>query len=180
MKRAKEVFCQKCAYLLLIKTKKGALPLCVGTAKFVGGPIRERIDIRGIVSAVQRNFANDCEYYKYKLFTTKLTEELKAWARRSINGEEARVEDYSIEDEIQTVNQIASRQIEEDRKRRDSDPQEEEEFDMGERGDSERGAEPTEGEEGEGDDLRGEFDPESDEEVYDDSEGDEGEEPEGI
>jgi len=88
--------------------------MCVATALFKGGVIRDRIDIQGITSVLKRNILNDCEYYKYKLFSTKLIRDLKAWALRSIYAEETGVKDYSIKAEKDGIDEYLRKEHEQD------------------------------------------------------------------
>ena len=112
MKKKPLIYCHKCAHLLLIKTKTGALPLCVATAKFLPGPIRSRVDIAGVTGAVKRNLLNDCVYYRNKLFTSKYINDVKTWVREDINAAEATIKDYSIESETAETKRFADEENE--------------------------------------------------------------------
>jgi len=91
-----KVFCHRCVHLLLAK-RKVVLPLCVGTAEWIPGPLRERINVKGVVQAEVRNVNNDCEYFR--LFPSRNSREIKAWMMRSIYAETGKLSEYEVEEE---------------------------------------------------------------------------------
>jgi hypothetical protein len=136
----------------------------VATARFKGGAIREKVDITGVVPALMRNFSNDCEYYKNKLFESSLIRELKRWAMEDINAKKADIGDYPIERELQDISIIA------DKKNEGIGVISETEEDNPFIGDEEEGYDGVSEcftDSGEGDSLRDEYDPDGDEEVQD-------------
>ncbi len=98
MKSKKEMYCRKCMYLLLLK-RKNVLPLCVATARFLGGPLREKMNVGGLVFAEKRNRKNNCLYFRLKIFEYKRVKELKEWVRRNLNAEKAALKEYPVEAE---------------------------------------------------------------------------------
>jgi len=98
MKSKKEMYCRKCMYLLLLK-RQNVLPLCVATARFLGGPLREKMNVRGMVPAEKRNRKNNCLYFRLKIFEYKRVKELKEWVRRNLNAEKATLKEYPVEAE---------------------------------------------------------------------------------
>lgn len=92
MKRHK-VYCAGCANLFLVK---GYAPLCVATAQFVEGPIRDKIDVVDVVPAERRNIKNDCGYRER---VSLRAWELKRWLLWRINdGNEGRVKEIPVRD----------------------------------------------------------------------------------
>lgn len=61
-RRKNKVFCYGCANLLYVEGSEA--PLCVATAGFVEGPIRQKIDVVGVKHAEVRNVRNNCMYWK--------------------------------------------------------------------------------------------------------------------
>jgi hypothetical protein len=97
----KKVYCQKCAYFLLIKGT-GTLALCTAKSKFASGPVRQQLNVIGVTFCVKRNRFNNC-----KLFVKKISKLLsvkdrlvKSWLRRSLNASKATLKDYSEAQEI--------------------------------------------------------------------------------
>jgi len=138
--------------------------LCVATARFKGGALREKVDIQGVVPALARNFSNDCEYYKHSMFETKALRELKQWAMEDLHAKKADIEDYSIDREVEDLSVIADKKNEEAGLGPGSEEEAERADDGG--GEGRVGDDWPEG--GEGDAVRGEYDPDGDEEVKDD------------
>lgn len=105
MRRHDEVFCNGCACLFIIKGEK---PLCVATGVFVGGPLRRKIDVVGIISAEKRNAKNDCDYH---MTVSRQAWEIKRWLlgrmRNDVNKVEAgNLADYTIEEEARQKNKL--------------------------------------------------------------------------
>jgi len=100
----KPVYCRKCAHLLIVKGEK-SVPLCVATARFKGGAIRERLDVVGVAVAHDRNQSNDCGLYTR--FSRPKTKALKSWLIERIGAEAGTVDDYALEDEATDVSSHA-------------------------------------------------------------------------
>lgn len=99
-KRRKKVFCAGCANLFILGGENP--PMCVATASFVVGPLRGKIDVQGVESAIVRNIHNDCEY---KTFVSLRAYELKRWILWRLNNGvkkqigEVDLRDYSVKKE---------------------------------------------------------------------------------
>lgn len=148
--------------------------------KFVHGPLREKIDVVGACDPVKLNRTGFCKYYKKKsIFKDKKIAEVKLWLRRSINADEATIEEIPFEAE----KRLLSKYIETNKKSRSekytkTSPQEDESY---ESGDTERGGE-LGGDFGRGDGIRDNNGIESDEIVQEDcfeTEGEEGDSGDG-
>lgn len=96
--RGKWVFCSRCAELLLIK---GVLPICVALAQFERGPLRERIGIKGYMSAEKRNRYNN--YKRFRIIDFKSVAKkrfvINKLSREGINVESSSLQQYSIKAE---------------------------------------------------------------------------------
>lgn len=61
------IFCENCKHLFLLR---GLPPLCVANAQRVPGPLREAIDVVGVVEAEEKNLYNDCsDFVRVGFFT---------------------------------------------------------------------------------------------------------------
>jgi len=105
MKRYSKVFCNCCACLFVIKGEK---PLCVATAEFVEGPLRNKIDVVGLKLAEKRNLKNNCDYRKN---VSLRAWEIKRWLLgRMRNGgskvEAGNLSGYTIEEEARQKNKF--------------------------------------------------------------------------
>jgi len=105
MRRRKKnhiVICSGCANLFY---PKGGEPLCVATAEFRSGPLRDRIDVVGVTSALVRNAKNDC---KHRECVSVMAYRLKKWLLWRVNDgriekiRTGRIEDYPIDAESES------------------------------------------------------------------------------
>ena len=102
--KRKLVHCQQCKYLLLIKREK-VLALCVAKAKFSGGALRNKVNIKGIVLAESRNLKMNCRLFRWKwLIPAKLF--MRNWIRRDLNVKKAKMGEYPIEEEEERERQF--------------------------------------------------------------------------
>lgn len=68
--KKKKVYCKGCAYLFLLDGIDR--PLCLASAEFVNGPLRDKVNVSGSVFAEKRNKKNNC--------TLRQSVSLKAYA----------------------------------------------------------------------------------------------------
>lgn len=97
--RKHNVFCEGCAHLFIVKD---LAPMCVALAKFVKGPLRQKIDVLHVTSAESRNIKNNCGY---KSGVSIQAWEFKRWLLRRFNYddkkrfEEINLREYSVKEE---------------------------------------------------------------------------------
>ncbi len=103
--KQKPVYCQKCAYLLLIKQTK-VLPLCVAKAVFTGTAIRAKTDVTGWTFAEKQNKDNNCPFFSR--IGTLRSRQIKQWLREDLHAKKAKLKDYSINEEKNRVAQYQS------------------------------------------------------------------------
>jgi hypothetical protein len=110
-RKSERVFCEGCAHLFLVKGIK--YPMCVATAKFVEGPLRSKIDVKGVTAAEARNIRNDCTY---KTVISKQAWEFKRWLVRRFKHDdkeqfkEIELRLYPIQEEYKQKKAILDRQ----------------------------------------------------------------------
>lgn len=98
----KKRYCKDCAFLLLFDV--GSIrPVCTATAKFENGPLRDDMDVSGVVPAIERNRDNDCEFYSR--FGNRESRRIKKWIikRLSTDGRERGLGDYPRESELRQL-----------------------------------------------------------------------------
>jgi len=94
MRKRGPVFCSGCANLFYVggATK----PLCVATAKFIHGPLRQKIEVVGVKLAEGCNVANLCEY---RASVSLQAWKLKRWLLgRLSDASEKRIKEVSLRD----------------------------------------------------------------------------------
>jgi hypothetical protein len=91
-RRKPKVFCAGCANLFILGGENP--PMCMATAEFVSGPIRRKIDVKGVESAIRRNIRNDCEY---RISVSLRAWELKRWLLWRLNdGSKKRIGEIGL------------------------------------------------------------------------------------
>lgn len=91
-RRKSKVFCSGCANLFILGGENP--PMCMATAEFVSGPIRRKVDVKGVESAIRRNVRNDCEY---RVIVSLRAWELKRWLLWRLNdGSKKRIGEIGL------------------------------------------------------------------------------------
>lgn len=105
-------YCKDCAFLLLFEAG-GVHPVCLATARFEKGPLRPDMDVSGVISAIDRNRDNDCEYHSR--FANRESRRIKNWIikRLSHDGRAKRLEDFPRESELASIRELRRREPEE-------------------------------------------------------------------
>lgn len=109
----KKRYCKDCAFLLLFKAGGNIHPVCMATARFENGPLRPDMDVSGVVSAIDRNRDNDCEYHSR--FANRESRRIKHWIikRLSHDGRAKRLEDFPRESELDSIRELRRSESEE-------------------------------------------------------------------
>ncbi len=87
-------------------------PMCVATAMFLNGPIRQHIDVSSIGSCMVRNTKNDCK--DYTRFSLK-GRRVRSWLNRRLKNGKIKavgIKEYSIETEAQEIRRIVKEESE--------------------------------------------------------------------
>jgi len=104
------VLCRYCTHLLCLKKLQ---PFCVATAEAVPGPLRELIDVRGVVMAEMRNQNNDCGLFRKKVLVDRSAKIKRALVgmmkSKGLNAEPASLEEYTVGQERGYVKETAAR-----------------------------------------------------------------------
>lgn len=96
----KKVYCKDCAFRYIIQAGGETHPMCLATARFESGPVRDDVDMVGVVSAIRRNLENDCEYHS-RIGNLRLRR-IKKWIseeRLGGDGKERQLGEYPREEE---------------------------------------------------------------------------------
>lgn len=101
LRRKSRVHCAGCANLFYLGGETH--PMCVATAEFIGGPIRDKVEVTGVVSAERRNAHNNCPYRKG---VSRRAYNIKRWLLWRLNDgntegqvTEKRIEEYPVDEE---------------------------------------------------------------------------------
>ena len=96
-------YCNRCTFLFLIEGKR---PMCLLKAKWVGGALRERVDVRGIMAAEMRNAFNTCT--GKRLISIRAVS-MKRFMLASLQEEELPLKAYPMVEEQDTTAQYRKR-----------------------------------------------------------------------
>jgi len=91
------VLCNHCTHLLCLRKLQ---PLCVATAEAIPGPLRELVDVKGVVMAELRNQYNDCNLFHRKVLVDRSAKIKRALVgmmkSKGLNVEPASLEEYTV------------------------------------------------------------------------------------
>lgn len=118
-KTNKSVHCKGCANLFYLGAD--TKPMCVAGARFIEGPIRDKVEVVGIVPAEERNLLNNCPYRKRISREAYIVKRWLLWRLNDGNGgkriKESEIDKYTIEEEYDRKRELIEDNDKENRER---------------------------------------------------------------